>query len=393
MARQHGADAVENGSPEASTQTWRPRCASTSATPARTGSARRAPRRGSAQPRGRDAACRRTRSRRRRPARARPGSGRRRRPRRCRRSTASAAVRPSRRAQSRRDMRAFSFSAAPRRRGGSPTPRRRPDLEVTLSLAGRTATSGRAAGAGARSAASAAPQGLADYLAAERIDALIDATHPYAATMSPMRRGPPQRAGVPLLALRRPPGSRSRAIAGPRPPMRRAAVRALGDAPRRVFLALGRNEIAPFAAAPQHHYLVRSVDPVEPPLACRTRATSIGARAVHASRRSRAARRARHRDRGGQEQRRRAPPTARSRRRARLGLRSSCCAGRRCPRCRRRDDRGRGGLARSCARALRRSRRVDQRRTPGARDHMRLARAHDDECRHVGGAGSASRAS
>src|SRR5207244_8376114 len=38
-------------------------------------------------------------------------------------------------------------------------------------------------------------------------------------------------------------------------------------ASRRVFLALGRNELAPFASAPQHHYLVRSVDPVEPPLA------------------------------------------------------------------------------------------------------------------------------
>jgi precorrin-6A/cobalt-precorrin-6A reductase len=36
--------------------------------------------------------------------------------------------------------------------------------------------------------------------------------------------------------------------------------------PRHVFLALGRQEIAPFAAAPQHRYLVRSVDPVTPPL-------------------------------------------------------------------------------------------------------------------------------
>ena len=41
---------------------------------------------------------------------------------------------------------------------------------------------------------------------------------------------------------------------------------ALGEAPRRVFLALGRKELAPFAAAPQHVYLVRSVDPVDPPL-------------------------------------------------------------------------------------------------------------------------------
>jgi len=46
-----------------------------------------------------------------------------------------------------------------------------------------------------------------------------------------------------------------------------AAVAALGTAPRRVFLALGRNELRPFEAAPQHFYLVRSVDPVEPALA------------------------------------------------------------------------------------------------------------------------------
>jgi precorrin-6x reductase len=45
-----------------------------------------------------------------------------------------------------------------------------------------------------------------------------------------------------------------------------AAVAALGREPRRVFLAIGRKEVAAFAAAPQHHYLIRSVDPIEPPL-------------------------------------------------------------------------------------------------------------------------------
>ena len=45
------------------------------------------------------------------------------------------------------------------------------------------------------------------------------------------------------------------------------AAEALGKAPRRVFLALGRKELRPFEAAPQHVYLVRSVDPVDPPLA------------------------------------------------------------------------------------------------------------------------------
>jgi precorrin-6A/cobalt-precorrin-6A reductase len=142
----------------------------------------------------------------------------------------------------------------------------RSDLAVTLSLAGRTATPAvqpvpvRVGGFGGA-------DGLADYLSAERVHALIDATHPYAAIISANAARAAQSTGVPLLALRRPPWI---PIAGDRwievediP----AAVAAVGAAPRRVFLALGRKELAPFTAAPQHHYLVRSVDPVDPPLA------------------------------------------------------------------------------------------------------------------------------
>jgi precorrin-6A/cobalt-precorrin-6A reductase len=37
--------------------------------------------------------------------------------------------------------------------------------------------------------------------------------------------------------------------------------------PRRVFLAIGRQHLEPFAAQPQHHYLLRLVDPpAMPPL-------------------------------------------------------------------------------------------------------------------------------
>jgi precorrin-6A/cobalt-precorrin-6A reductase len=39
-----------------------------------------------------------------------------------------------------------------------------------------------------------------------------------------------------------------------------AAVNALPDAPARVFLAIGKQLIAGFAAKPQHHYLLRLVD-------------------------------------------------------------------------------------------------------------------------------------
>ncbi len=141
----------------------------------------------------------------------------------------------------------------------------RRDLAVTLSLAGRTANP-MAQPVPVRSGGFGGAAGLAAYLATERIDAVIDATHPYAATISANAAQAAQAAGVPLLGLRRPAwtavaGDRWIEVADPG-----AAMRALGTAPRRVFLALGRNDIAPFVQAPQHHYLVRSVDPIEPPL-------------------------------------------------------------------------------------------------------------------------------
>jgi precorrin-6A/cobalt-precorrin-6A reductase len=141
----------------------------------------------------------------------------------------------------------------------------RADLAVTLSLAGRTATPApqpvpmRVGGFGGAA-------GLADHLAAQRIDVLVDATHPYAAVISTNAARAAERAKVPLLALRRPAWI---PVAGDRwieVGDTTGAVQALGVAPRHVFLALGRKEIEPFAAAPQHHYLVRSVDPVAVPL-------------------------------------------------------------------------------------------------------------------------------
>jgi len=142
----------------------------------------------------------------------------------------------------------------------------RRDLAITLSLAGRTNNPVphpvplRIGGFGGA-------DGLAAHLTAARIDRLIDATHPYAAVMSGNAARAADISGVPLLALRRPAWT---AVAGDRwteVADTRAAAQALGAAPRSIFLALGRNEIAAFETAPQHRYLVRSVDPVDPPLA------------------------------------------------------------------------------------------------------------------------------
>jgi precorrin-6A/cobalt-precorrin-6A reductase len=140
------------------------------------------------------------------------------------------------------------------------------DLTVTLSLAGRTAAP-KPQPVPVRIGGFGGVDGLAAYLRAQRFACLIDATHPYAAAMSANAARAAAIAGVPLLALRRPPwqpGADDRWI---EVPDAAEAVHALGTEPRRVFLALGRQELTPFATAPQHHYLIRSIDPVDPPLA------------------------------------------------------------------------------------------------------------------------------
>jgi precorrin-6A/cobalt-precorrin-6A reductase len=141
----------------------------------------------------------------------------------------------------------------------------RTDIAATLSLAGRTA-SPLAQAVPVRRGGFGGIAGLTQYLRDNAIDALIDATHPYARTISAHALGAASETKTPMLALCRPPW---RAVAGDRWTEvldAHEAVRTLGIKPRNVFLAVGRQEIIHFASAPQHHYLIRSVEPVEPPL-------------------------------------------------------------------------------------------------------------------------------
>src|SRR5262249_45552320 len=144
--------------------------------------------------------------------------------------------------------------------------RGRADVAITVSLAGRTAAPA-AQPVPVRIGGFGGAEGLAAYLRAERIAALIDATHPYAATISDNAARAAAVAGVRLLALRRSPWQQTARDRWTEVADVPAAVRALGSTPRHVFLALGRKELGPFVSAPQPHYLVRSVDPVDPPLA------------------------------------------------------------------------------------------------------------------------------
>lgn len=141
--------------------------------------------------------------------------------------------------------------------------RDRPELTVTLSLAGRTANP-VAQPVPVRVGGFGGAEGLAQYLGEHAIDLLVDATHPFAARISANAGIASGATGVRLLALRRAEWQRHPGDLWTDVDTIAAAVAALGKPPRRVFVALGRQELAPLEAAPQHYYLIRSVDPVEP---------------------------------------------------------------------------------------------------------------------------------
>jgi precorrin-6A/cobalt-precorrin-6A reductase len=103
-------------------------------------------------------------------------------------------------------------------------------------------------------------EGLAAFIRESNITHVVDATHPFAAEMSRNAAVACAAAGVPLLALERPPWTRTRGDRWIEVEDVAAAVAALPEPPARVFLAIGRQHIAPFAQKPQHSYMLRFVD-------------------------------------------------------------------------------------------------------------------------------------
>ncbi|MCF4167388.1 cobalt-precorrin-6A reductase [Zavarzinia compransoris] len=108
--------------------------------------------------------------------------------------------------------------------------------------------------------------GLVDYLGAEGITHLIDATHPFAASMSAHAVEAARRAGVPLIAFERAPWTPGPGDDWRSVPDMAGAVAALDGPRRRVFLAIGRQHLDAFAGLSQHRYLLRLVDAPDGPL-------------------------------------------------------------------------------------------------------------------------------
>ncbi|MGX2995795.1 cobalt-precorrin-6A reductase [Streptomyces sp. JNUCC 64] len=143
-----------------------------------------------------------------------------------------------------------------------------PALRVTSSLAGRVAAPRLPPGE-VRIGGFGGAEGLADWLVRERVDALVDATHPFAERMSFHAARAAAVTGVPLVALRRPGWA---AVDGDdwRPVGSLAGAAALlPSLGTRVFLTTGRLGLAAFTGTPELDrlwFLTRSVDPPEPPV-------------------------------------------------------------------------------------------------------------------------------
>jgi precorrin-6A/cobalt-precorrin-6A reductase len=131
-------------------------------------------------------------------------------------------------------------------------------LETVTSLAGLTRLPNVGAGR-LRHGGFGGPDGLATFLREGGYDAIIDATHPFAAQIAAHAAEAAAKAGVPRLKLLRPPFERTPADRFIGVPNVEAAAAALPHGAR-AFLAAGRREVAPFAARADLWCLVRMIE-------------------------------------------------------------------------------------------------------------------------------------
>ena len=139
-------------------------------------------------------------------------------------------------------------------------------VEVISALAGRTSAPRRPVGT-VRIGGFGGVAGLQAYLRAEQIDALVDATHPFAATISHHAAEASVRTGVPRLVLVRPPwspepGDRWTTVADDA-----AAAHATKDSnAQRIFLTTGGRGLAAFAGLADRWFLVRLIERPSAPI-------------------------------------------------------------------------------------------------------------------------------
>lgn len=139
-----------------------------------------------------------------------------------------------------------------------------PDTRVVVSLAGHT-TDPVPVPCPVRTGGFGGVDGLAAHLRSAAVDVLVDATHPFSATMPTNAARASALVGIPCLRLvrlpwERQPGDRWIDAANLRDAKRRLVERGA----RRVLLTTGRLDLASFASLPDIHFVVRAVEEPDP---------------------------------------------------------------------------------------------------------------------------------
>jgi precorrin-6A/cobalt-precorrin-6A reductase len=142
---------------------------------------------------------------------------------------------------------------------------RRPDVRVVSSLAGRV-TDPRLPEGEVRVGGFGGPDRLALWLREQGIQAVVDATHPFAERITASAVQATAAAGVPLLVLRRPGWTPGAGDDWHWASSLQEAAALLPGLGRRVFLTTGRQGLPAFAGLDDLWFLIRTVDPPEPPL-------------------------------------------------------------------------------------------------------------------------------
>lgn len=133
---------------------------------------------------------------------------------------------------------------------------------ITTSLAGRTSLPRKPKGA-YRTGGFGGAEGLAHYLQSEKFDAIIDATHPFAARITENARIAAEISACPLLHIWRQPWQKSTGDHWIEVADMQAAASALTEEMSPAFLTIGRLELDAFLNRPEINFITRAIEPAK----------------------------------------------------------------------------------------------------------------------------------
>ncbi len=141
-----------------------------------------------------------------------------------------------------------------------------PQVETIASLAGRTPKPNIPSVGTVRMGGFGGIPGLVAFLRNENIDLLVDATHPFAAQISRNAAQAALTVGIPRVLLDRPSWAREIADRWIEVADHAAAAAILPGLSDRIFLTIGRQELAAFADLTQLWFLTRMITPPDEPI-------------------------------------------------------------------------------------------------------------------------------